>query len=82
MLQLGLIFFIKVAHDGLLISLLTAMNKQFQDKINKPAKIHALAVAKHDTINAFVSQALNNNNVVISESNKYYFHLWAFISLF
>lgn len=31
------------------------------DKINKHAL--ALAVAKHDTISAFVFQALNNNNV-------------------
>ena len=46
---------------------LSVINKKFERKVNKHSRIHALAVAKHDSINSSVSQALNDNNVSDTE---------------
>ena len=42
---------------------LSFINKKLELKVNKHSRIHALAVAKHDSINSSVSQALNDNRV-------------------
>ena len=42
---------------------LSVINKKLECKVNKHSRIHALAVAKHDSINSSVSQALNDNHV-------------------
>ena len=42
---------------------LSVINKKLESKVNKHSGIHALAVAKHDSINSSVSQALNDNHV-------------------
>ena len=42
---------------------LSVINKKLERKVNKHSRIHALAVAKHDSINSSVSQALNDNRV-------------------
>ena len=46
---------------------LSVINKKLERKVNKHSKIHALSVAKHDSINSFVSQALDDNNVSDNE---------------
>ena len=46
---------------------LSVINKTLERKVNKHSRIHALAVAKHDSINSFVSQALNDNHVSDTE---------------
>ena len=46
---------------------LSVINKKLERKVNKLSKIHALAVAKHDSINSFVSQALDDNKVSDNE---------------
>ena len=46
---------------------LSVINKKLERKVNKRTKIQALALAKHDSINSFVSQALDNNNVSDNE---------------
>ena len=47
---------------------LSVINKTLEQKVNKHSKIHALAVAKHDSIlNSSVSQALDDNTVSDSE---------------
>ena len=46
---------------------LSVINKKLERKVNKQTKIQALALAKHDSINSFVSQALDNNNVSDNE---------------
>ncbi|KAL9986218.1 hypothetical protein ACROYT_G000327 [Oculina patagonica] len=42
---------------------LSVINKKLERKVNKHSRILALAVAKHDSINSSVSQALNDNLV-------------------
>lgn len=39
---------------------LSVINKKLELKVNKHSRIHALAVAKRDSINSYVSQALDN----------------------
>ena len=46
---------------------LSVINKKLERKVNKHSRIHAMAVAKHDSINISVSQALNDNNVSDTE---------------
>ena len=46
---------------------LSVINKKLERKVNKYSRIHSLAVAKHDSINSSVSQALNDNNVSHTE---------------
>ena len=46
---------------------LSVINKKLERKVNKHSRIHSLAVAKHDSINSSVSQALNDNNVSHTE---------------
>ena len=46
---------------------LSVINKKLERKVNKHSRIHALAVAKHDSINSFVSKALNDNHVSDTE---------------
>ena len=46
---------------------LSVINKKLERKVNKHSRIHALAVAKHDSINSYVSQALNDNHVSDTE---------------
>ena len=46
---------------------LSVINKKLERKVNKHSRIHALAVAKHDSINSSVSQALNDNHVSDTE---------------
>ena len=48
---------------GALSTGLTVLNKKFEQKVNKRSRIHVLAVVKHDSINSFVSQALDDNRV-------------------
>ncbi|KAL9952237.1 hypothetical protein ACROYT_G039460 [Oculina patagonica] len=43
---------------------LSVINKKLERKVNKHSRILALAVAKHDSINSSVSQALNDNRFV------------------
>ena len=57
---------------------LSVINKKLERKVNKHSKIHALAVAKHDSINSSVSQALDDNKVsdnefklIVREMQKY-----------
>ena len=66
------------AFSGAAATGLTAINKKLERKVNKHTKIHALAVAKHDSINSHVSKALNDNKItdlefqtVSSEIQKY-----------
>ena len=46
---------------------LSVINKKLERKVNKHSRIHALAVAKHDSINNSVSKALNDNHVSDTE---------------
>ena len=46
---------------------LSVINKKLERKVDKHSRIHALAVAKHDSINGSVSQALNDNHVSDTE---------------
>ena len=46
---------------------LSFINKKLESKVNKHSRIHALAVAKHDSINSSVSKALNDNHVSDTE---------------
>ena len=45
----------------------SVINKKLERKVNKHSRIHALAVAKHDSINSSVSKALNDNHVSDTE---------------
>ena len=45
---------------------LTVLNKKLDSTVDKHSR-HSLAIAKHDTINSYVSQALNDNRVSDSE---------------
>ena len=47
--------------------MMSIINKKLERKVNKHSRIHALAVAKHDSINSSVSQALNDNHVSDTE---------------
>ena len=65
--------------SGAFSTALTAVNKKLELKVEKHTKIHALAVAKHDTINRHVSKALTDNKfthlefeTVSSEIENYY----------
>ena len=42
---------------------LSVVNKKLECKVSNHSRIHALAGAKHDSINSSVSQALNDNHV-------------------
>jgi gas vesicle protein len=42
---------------------LSVVNKKLERKVDKHPRIHSLAIAKHDTMNSYVSQALNDNRV-------------------
>ena len=46
---------------------LTVLNKKLDRKVDKHSRLHSLAIAKHDTINSYVSQALNDNRVSDTE---------------
>ena len=46
---------------------LSVINKKLERKVNKHSRIHALAMAKHDSINSSVSKALNDNHVSDTE---------------
>ena len=48
-------------------AVMSIINKKLERKVNKHSRIHALAVAKHDSINSSVSQALNDNHVSDTE---------------
>ena len=49
---------------------LTAINKKLERKGNKHTKIHALAVAKHDSINSYVLKSLDHIRVTDLEFQK------------
>jgi len=51
------------ALSGAVSTGLSVVNKKLERKVNKHSRIHSLAVAKHDSINSSVSQALNDNCV-------------------
>jgi len=51
------------ALSGAVSTGLSIVNKKLERKINKHSRIHSLAIAKHDSINSSVSQALNDNRV-------------------
>jgi len=48
---------------------LSVVNKKLERKVNKHSRIHSLAIAKRDSINCSVSQALNDNRVSDTEFN-------------
>ena len=56
-----------VALSGAASTGLSVVNKKFERKVNKHSRIHPLAIAKHDSINSSVSQALNDNRVSDTE---------------
>lgn len=58
------------ALSGLTSSVLMFVSKKFEKRINKHESIHSLAVAKHNSIRNYVSEALNNNIVSDSEFKK------------
>ena len=45
------------------VSTVLTGNKKLEKKVNKHSRLSDMTVAKHDTINAFVSQALDDNRV-------------------
>jgi len=55
------------ALSGAVSTGLSVVNKKLERKINKHSRIHSLAIAKHDSINRSVSQALNDNCVSDTE---------------
>ena len=55
------------ASTGVAATSLTVLNKKLDRKVDKHSRLHSLAIAKHDTINSCVSQALNDNRVSDSE---------------
>ena len=55
------------ALSGTVSTGLSIVNKKLERKINKHSRIHSLAIAKHDSINSSVSQALNDNRVSDTE---------------
>ena len=58
---------VSAAVSGAASTGLSVINKKLERKVNKHSRIHSLAVAKHDSINSSVSQALNDNNVSDTE---------------
>ena len=55
------------ASTGVASTSLTVLNKKLDRKVDKHSRLHSLAIAKHDTINSYVSQVLNDNRVSDSE---------------
>jgi len=55
------------ALSGIASTGLSVVNKKLERKVNKYSRIHSLAIAKHDSINSSVSQALNDNRVSDTE---------------
>jgi len=55
------------ALSGAVSTGLSVVNKKLERKVNKHRRIHSLAIAKHDSINLAVSQALNDNRVSDTE---------------
>ena len=55
------------ALTGLASTGLSVINKKLEKKIDKHTKIEALALAKHDSINSFVSQVLDDNRISDAE---------------
>jgi len=55
------------ALSGAVFTGLSVVNKKLERKVNKHSRIHSLAIAKHDSINLAVSQALNDNRVSVTE---------------
>jgi len=55
------------ALSGAVSTGLSVFNKKLERKVTKPLRIHSLAIAKHDSINSSVSQALNDNRVSDTE---------------
>ena len=55
------------ALSGAVSTGLSVVNKKLERKVNKHSRIHSLAIAKHDSINLAVSQALNDNRVSDTE---------------
>ena len=55
------------ALSGAASTVLSVINKKLERKVNEHLKIHALAVAKHDSIKSSVSQALDDNKVSANE---------------
>jgi len=51
------------ALSGTVSTGLSIVNKKLERKVNKHSRIHSLAIAKRDSINCSVSQALNDNRV-------------------
>ena len=58
------------AFSGAVSAGLTSINRKLERKVNKHRKIHALAVAKHDSINSYVSKSLSHNSVTDLEFQK------------
>ena len=55
------------ASTGVASTGLTVLNKKLDHIVDKHSRLYSLAIAKHDTINRSVSQALNDNRVSDSE---------------
>ena len=55
------------ALSGAVSTGLSVVNKKLERKVNKHSRIHSLAIAKRDSINCSVSQALNDNRVSDTE---------------
>jgi len=55
------------ALSGAVSTGLSVVNKKLERKVNKHSRIHSLAIAKRDSINCTVSQALNDNRVSDTE---------------
>ena len=55
------------ALSGTVSTGLSIVNKKLECKVNKHSRIHSLAIAKRDSINCSVSQALNDNRVSDTE---------------
>jgi len=55
------------ALSGAVSTGLSVVNKKLERKVNKHSRIHSPAIAKHDSINLAVSQALNDNRVSDTE---------------
>ena len=51
------------ASMGVAATSLTILNRKLDRKVDKHSRLHSLTIAKHDTINSSVSQALNDNCV-------------------
>jgi len=58
------------ACTGFASTSLTVLNKKLDRKVDKHSRLLSLAIAKHDSINSLVSQAMNDNSISDKE-----FHL-------